>query len=314
MRKFNISESEQFLDYFQEHGYVIIKGAFNNKKIDNFIKAYTKIKENPFFVYYSQSSHSVMKPKLNKHGFILDSMQSATNLSFFKRFTATFKECLYDRNVSKALNVLTGFKSHISWQNMFFDKSTGTVDHQDSWYLDTNPAGNMIGVWYALEDISKESGAFYVLDKTHKLGLISAEDHPDHDSYLEFIQDILNKNINSKKLMTIDKGDIILWSSFLIHGADKQTIESLSRKSFTSHFYPLGLNPKQTHKNSLFSIYNHERPKKTINPNLFSAISINGYIYNLLLYLLYIRDLITGFTRTLSVNKVKSMKREDINR
>ena len=36
---------------------------------------------------------------------------------------------------------------------MFFDRSTGTVEHQDSWYLDTDPPGNLVGVWYALEDI-----------------------------------------------------------------------------------------------------------------------------------------------------------------
>ena len=46
------------------------------------------------------------------------------------------------------------------WQNMFFDKSVGTVDHFDSWYLDTDPPGSLIGAWFALEDIDGKGGTF----------------------------------------------------------------------------------------------------------------------------------------------------------
>ena len=31
------------------------------------------------------------------------------------------------------------------WQNMLFDKSTATVDHIDSWYLDTDLPGHLVG-------------------------------------------------------------------------------------------------------------------------------------------------------------------------
>ena len=40
------------------------------------------------------------------------------------------------------------------YQNMIFDKSTSTVDHIDSYYLDTIPAGELVGVWIALEGIT----------------------------------------------------------------------------------------------------------------------------------------------------------------
>jgi len=55
---------------------------------------------------------------------------------------------------------------------MFFDQSVGTIEHQDSWYLDTEPAGRLIGVWYALEEIDRNSGPFFVVPKSHTLKLV----------------------------------------------------------------------------------------------------------------------------------------------
>ena len=51
---------------------------------------------------------------------------------------------------------------------MFFDKSKGTQLHQDTWYLDTQPRGNLVGVWIALENINMSSGPFVVYTNTDK--------------------------------------------------------------------------------------------------------------------------------------------------
>ena len=40
------------------------------------------------------------------------------------------------------------------WQNMLFDKSTRTIDHVDSYYLDKNPSCYLIAAWFDLEDIN----------------------------------------------------------------------------------------------------------------------------------------------------------------
>ena len=56
------------------------------------------------------------------------------------------------------LKSLTGEDEFVMWQNMLFDKSTGTIDHLDSYYLDTDPIGNLIAIWVALEDINGEGG------------------------------------------------------------------------------------------------------------------------------------------------------------
>lgn len=65
-------------------------------------------------------------------------------------------------NISNSLSDFTQSKNHVWYQSMFFDKSTGTKLHQDTWYLDTIPSGKLVGVWIALEDIEYSAGLFCI--------------------------------------------------------------------------------------------------------------------------------------------------------
>lgn len=304
MKKFNILDDENIFNYYQKNGYVVIKQAIKNNKIDDFIKSYKSIRHNRLFVYYSQSIHIGTRPILNKYSYIKESMQNASRLAFFKNFSKTFQACIYDENISRSLSIINKEKKHISWQNMFFDQSVGTVEHQDSWYLDTEPAGNLIAVWYALENIDEGSGAFFVIPGSHKIGLLDRRKYPNHDDFVNETKNKIKKLGIDKKPMYLEKGDILLWHPYLIHGAFKCEDESKSRKSFTSHFYPISCKAKDTEKAKLLSIYNHKKPKKTQNKNIYSAYRFNDYFYNILVYILYVKN-------SLFKRELFSMRRED---
>ncbi|ABW25429.1 phytanoyl-CoA dioxygenase family protein [Acaryochloris marina] len=305
IRKFTLSQRKEIKEYFDEFGYVVIKNVLSHNIIDSFIEELDSIKRNLLFVYFSQSTHVCMRPKLNQYGFIQESMKDASRLAFFSRFSLKIQECIYDNCISQALTNLTDEKEHISWQNMFFDQSTGTIEHQDSWYLDTDPPGNLIGVWYALENIYEDSGPFFVIPGSHKYGLIDRKKYSQHNDYLNAVTDVSNKLQAQKKIMSLQKGDILLWHSYLIHGALLCEDSSKSRKSFTSHFYPKKLRAKNTEKRKLFSIYDHKNPKPTLNPNIYSAYKYNDFFYNIIVYLLYSKNILTN------IDRAWSMRRED---
>lgn len=305
LEKFNLEDQSQIKQYYEENGYVVIKSAIQEKNIQNFINAYEEIKHNPFFVYYSQSRHVGTRPELNEHGYIQESMQNASRLAFFKKFSQGIQNCIYHPNIAAALQVITGEAIHVSWQNMFFDQSTGTVEHQDSWYLDTEPAGNLVGVWVALEDISPECGPFFVVPQSHKIGLLDRKDYPNHNDFVDIVKKKMSELGNNKKAMTIDKGDIIIWHPYLIHGALNCQNSNLSRKSFTSHYYPLKYTAKDTEKDKAFSIYNHQSPRETQEKNIKSAFKYSDYMYNLMVAGLFIKDYV------LSVKTRMSMRRSD---
>lgn len=57
---------------------------------------------------------------------------------------------------------------YVNWQTMLFDRSVGTRNHQDSWYLDNDPPGGVIGAWIALGDISMDCGPFKIYERTNR--------------------------------------------------------------------------------------------------------------------------------------------------
>ena len=143
---------------------------------------------------------------------------------------------------------------------MFFDKSTGTQLHQDTCIWIQNPKGNLVGVWIALEDINLSSGPFIVYTNTDKKIL-----RPNQYNFRDLENDNLFKKDfpNSKKFRFLaKKGDILLWDSFSIHGAESSTLEDVTRKSITSHFYPKKFKPSDPPVKRIYSIYNHKNPLK----------------------------------------------------
>ena len=288
--KFTIDNATGIKEYYQSQGYVVIKNLLSHEKIDHFIKQYEKIKRNKLFLYYSQSVHLPLRPKITSEGFIEESMYNPHNLKFFPGFSKAILNCLIDQKISEGLGTLSGTSSHTIWQTMFFDKSTGTVEHQDHYYLDTNPPGNLIGTWYALEDIHPDSGCFFVVPGSHKGQIINRNNSsskqegieaiiPEHDEMRIKTMNLIREKNYEYKFFPLDKGDILFWHPYTIHGAFKNNNPQFSRKSFTAHFYPSHLERLNASTPQL---------KQSSNPKiLVRANELRVYLWNVKQYTIY---------------------------
>lgn len=289
--KFSINDGEKIKNYYETWGYVVVENVLSITKISKFINQYEKIKRNPLFLYYSQSIHLPIRPTITPEGFVEESMSNPTFLKLFPRFSRTILDCLIDQNVSALLTTLSGSPDHKMWQNMFFDKSTGTIEHQDHYYLDTDPPGHLIGVWYALEDIQEEAGCFFVIPGSHKGQVMEAanasintytleERFPDHDSMKKEIVNLIKNGKYEYKAFPLAKGDVLFWHPYTIHGSYSNQNPQFSRKSFTAHFYP-------AHLPRLKAL---EPPmKKSCNPAIYiQGEDLKRYASNVKLYLFYI--------------------------
>ena len=134
-------------------------------------------------------------------------------------------------------NVFPQFKDFVQQNNMLFDKSMETIDHIDSWYLDTHPKGYLVGAWVALENIHPDSGPFRVYPGSHLNIDPYILQSLDHDDFINEISNI-KKDFKAKELI-LKKGDVVIWDSRLIHGASEIKNKSFSRKSLTAHYYPI---------------------------------------------------------------------------
>lgn len=289
--KLSINDNSAIKEHYNSQGYVVVKNVLNSDKIDCFLDCYQKIKRNKLFIYYSQSLHLPIRPQLSSEGFIQESMERPSDLKLFSRFSQSVLNCLVDSNVSKILTAISGEANHKIWSNMFFDKSTGTLEHQDHYYLDTVPSGNLIGAWYALEDIHPDSGCFFVLPGSHKDKVFepvsSSGDrsldstYANHDQMRQEIVDLINQRQYKYEDLTIDRGDMIFWHPYLIHGAYNNRNPKYSRKSFTTHFYPSSY--KRSDGNDQFAY----KPYAANNNILVKSNNLKLYAWNLKLYWQY---------------------------
>ncbi len=295
--KFTIDDVTGIKNYYESYGYVVIKTLLDHGKIDHFIQQYEKIKRNRLFIYYSQSVHRPLRPRITPEGFIEESIERPCHLKFFPGFSQAVLNCLIDQAISDVLSILSGSSSHSLWLNMFFDHSPGTLEHQDHYYMDTNPPGNLIGVWYALEDIHPESGCFFVVPGSHKGPVIKRKNFSskkeginalvsDHDQMRTKITALIREKNYEYKAFPLDKGDVLFWHPYTIHGAYNNNKPQFSRKSFTGHFYP-------SHLEKLYS----KTPllKRSSNPNiLIRANDLRLYAWNAKQYAFYFLNKLIG--------------------
>jgi phytanoyl-CoA hydroxylase len=157
-------------------------------------------------------------------------------------FAQTVLAVITHTRLQAAIRRLTGRPGAACVQTMVFDYSPATMAHQDCVYLDTVPSGAMIAAWIALEDIPEAAGRFYVmpLAETPPLPAFTEHDVFGSETYMPAIQAVIDRFGDRLIAPALDKGDVLFWSSRVIHGAFAASDPRCSRKSITAHYVPEG--------------------------------------------------------------------------
>ncbi|MDJ0510393.1 MAG: phytanoyl-CoA dioxygenase family protein [Crocosphaera sp.] len=245
LTKFTLKQTKEIKEYYDNNGYVIVSQLLQEKQLENFFDEYQLFKARPFQVFRSQDTNQAELLWTNRHGFLEHSiLNPLDDLPFARSFAQAVESCFICSNVAEILGLLSGKDIHSIWQTMFFDKSTGTVAHQDHYYLDTEPPGNMIAAWFALEDIHDDAGCFFVVPGSHRKTVIENDSQAklfvDHEDFVARTQQLIEKEQYDFKPCPLSKGDVLFWHPFLIHGAFENTDPRYSRKSLTAHYIPEG--------------------------------------------------------------------------
>ena len=224
---------------FKENGYCIFTNIFSKTDIDPILNELYKIrdkKRKPY--YFSQATHRIVPFNFDENGYLSESIQGFTRQWNIKELANQGKEILLGAKMLEVLkSVFPQFKDFVQQNNMLFDKSMETIDHIDSWYLDTHPKGYLVGAWIALENIHPDCGPFRVYPGSHLDIDPYILQNMDHDDFVREISNI-KKDYEAKELI-LNKGDVVIWDSRLIHGAARIKNHSFSRKSLTAHYYPI---------------------------------------------------------------------------
>lgn len=263
----------------------VYKKQIPDSLINSLLVAHKDFKRSAVSIFRAQGTTSFERPLLDQFDNQRNSIHNPHLLGLNYLFSSLIEQIILHENISKCLTDFTGSDKHVWYQSMFFDKSTGTNLHQDTWYLDTNPNGKLVGVWIALEDIEETAGPFCIYSNSDTSKL----------DPLDFDFENLDSDFNFKSAFpdavrydfTARAGDILIWDSLSIHGALLPDNEAKTRKSITAHFYPLGLGIQDPPVKRFLSIYDHKNPHKTINSSIVKSTTINPVSYQLLCVCLY---------------------------
>ena len=145
-------------------------------------------------------------------------------------------------SVLAALRMLMD-REPLPFQTLNFPVGTSQYSHSDSIHFHTIPAGFMVGVWVALEDIDAENGPLIYYPGSHKLPYYSMQDlglGPGYSNYHAYelrIQDLIAEHGLQSELGLLERGEAIIWHANLLHGgADRKDI-TRSRHSQVTHYF-----------------------------------------------------------------------------
>lgn len=229
-------------NYYNQHGYFIAPNLVSVTLIDELLSHYRHQIVPSKKLFFRQTKNRYEINAKTEHGYIVQSFLDIHGYSTFPEFSGITLEILFSTPIINMLTQLTGSPSHNLMNSVLFDANAETAPHQDCWYLDTIPSGNLIAAWIALEDIDERAGRFFVMSETMQEDFLKAEKNLSHSAWLQRIKSYFDEHQDKVIAPALKKGDVIFWNSRTIHGALSTQDHRFSRKSLTAHYIPSQFN------------------------------------------------------------------------
>jgi len=226
--------------YYQENGYAVFQNLIPHQLIEQLTDLYSRKIVPSKYPFFRQSNSKYEVNQLNEFGYVEQSFLDIHGYEKYPDFSDVAKEIYCSQEIQNALKELTGSDSLNLMQTMLFDRNTETQPHQDWWYLDTVPNGNLIAAWIALEDIDEKAGRFYVMPKTKNLDFHTDTPNLSHSQWLQRIKEYFDSHQDNIQAPDLKKGDVLFWNSRTVHGSLPTIDPRFSRKSLTAHYIPSG--------------------------------------------------------------------------
>jgi len=225
-------------DHYAHHGYVVVRNLIPREQIAELLRVYAEQIVPSRYPFFRQSSNAYQANILTTHGYVRQSFLDVHDYAPFPEFSRTAREIFCSSGMMEALRRVSGLGAHSLMQTMLFDLNTATPGHQDWYYLDSVPKGNLIAAWIALEDIQDDAGRFYVMPGSQNIDFGATAAGRTHAEWLEIIRQYVVSHAGDMSAPALRTGDVLFWNSRTVHGSLPTRNEARSRKSLTAHYLP----------------------------------------------------------------------------
>ncbi|MEE3330143.1 MAG: phytanoyl-CoA dioxygenase family protein [Myxococcota bacterium] len=222
-------------DDYEQNGYVIRRGLVPvdliealNERFDDVADGRVAPAANLQVARNVQIAKGLVEPTTPAHG--IAKLNFVQGDEVFQRYST--QEPLLDE-----VEKLVG-GDLIAMNSMYLNKPPN-VDgrhplHQDLLYFPFRPAHNIVGVWTALQKVTRENGCLVVIPGSHKSELLD-HDYPDweHKNYL-FVG-VKGVDTEGRHHIEMEPGDTVFFHPLLIHGSGFNKTQGL-RRAIAVHF------------------------------------------------------------------------------
>ena len=236
-----LTRPEEFRAWFEREGYVVIRGAIPARLCQRVIDAFrVDVLGDRVGFFERHVSGKYERHQYTRAGYMKYPIMNLQDLA--ARQHAGIRRAgltvLTHPAIQRALAVLNGEPSRCV-HTMYFDGNQTTWAHRDGHYIDSGVAGQMIGVWVAAEDIHPDAGRFFVLPRSHRIRVPGEHCDPNSAAYKSRMADFVRDGPLDCVAPLLRQGDLLLWSSGVIHGSLPTIDERWSRRSLTAHYVPV---------------------------------------------------------------------------
>lgn len=191
---------------------------------------------------------------------IMESLRGMYDWSIWKegkgrgpRLAHAYKYCESVRKIAAnayvidLLSILYGRRA-FPFQTLNFPVGTQQPFHSDSVHFTSAPERFMVGVWVAFEDITLENGPLEYYPGTHKWPIFTnehlgklrdkvEEKYDTYDTYINLWRALVENAGLEPSIVTLKKGQAVIWCANLLHGGSRQLNPYRSRHSQVTHYY-----------------------------------------------------------------------------
>ncbi|XP_022659970.1 phytanoyl-CoA dioxygenase, peroxisomal-like isoform X1 [Varroa destructor] len=228
------TEQRQF---YEENGYMIVKGMFDPQDLQKFAKRFDDIASGKVKIPGLTIMRDItVKNAKNQDKYVVNKLQDL----FFDEELWEYCTC------PRVLDWVEAFvgKDQMAVHTMLINKppDTGALTsrhplHQDLHYFPFRPADRVVCAWTAIERVNRENGCLVGIPGSHK-GLLLEHVYPEWEAgvnkgyygiknYNEFIDDRVH--------FEMEAGDMILFHPLLIHGSGANRSKGF-RKAISCHY------------------------------------------------------------------------------
>jgi len=220
--------SQKQIDDFNEKGYILLKGFASASLCDEILakaKIHLEAKIEPFETEsaYHKSSKAKRTQDVNYQS-ELNPKTSIRRLRQVYERDKVFALWMKNTKIRPILQQLLNDKvvlvtaHHNSIMSKMPYSSTETKWHQDRRYWRYSD-DNLLSIWLALDRENSQNGVLEFINASHKMKFLP-EQFDDKEYFDE--NNILNTSIlKNKSSFSLDKGDVIIFHSLLLHRANK---------------------------------------------------------------------------------------------